>query len=186
MHKGFGPIQRPCPLAFRPNQDCGGFRAQSSIRRNLGQRGGAGPNGKPSKTLDEAATQLTRTGSTWSTAGQPVTVTYAFRATFADTIPGSDSDAGGFSRFNADQIRQTELAQQASSDVSGIRFSLTGAGIDRISDFNYAEGDRLKLEGNPARTIAQVGADVIVDMGNGDQVILVGVSLSSLGAGWIL
>ena len=64
-------------------------------------------------------------------------------------------------------------------------YSLAGAGIDRITDFNFAEGDRLKLEGNPARTITQSGADVIVDMGNGDQVILVGVTLSSLGSGWI-
>ena len=65
-------------------------------------------------------------------------------------------------------------------------YSLAGAGIDRITDFNYAEGDRLKLDGNPSRTIAQAGADVVVDMGNGDQVILVGVTLSSLGSGWIL
>ncbi|MFM1958785.1 MAG: hypothetical protein RL588_302 [Pseudomonadota bacterium] len=65
-------------------------------------------------------------------------------------------------------------------------YSFSGAGIDRITDFSFAEGDRLKLEGSPSRTIAQVGADVIVDMGNGDQVILVGVSLASLGTGWIL
>jgi Ca2+-binding RTX toxin-like protein len=64
--------------------------------------------------------------------------------------------------------------------------SLAGAGIDRITDFSYAEGDRLKLEGSPSRTVAQVGADVIVDMGGGDQVILVGVSLSGLGSGWIV
>ena len=66
-----------------------------------------------------------------------------------------------------------------------IFYSLTGAAIDRITDFSYAEGDRLKLDGSPSRTITQVGSDVLVDMGNGDQVILVGVSLSSLGAGWI-
>ena len=65
-------------------------------------------------------------------------------------------------------------------------YSFAGAGIDRITDFSYAEGDRLKLEGSPSRTITQVGADVIVDMGNGDQVILVGVSLASLGSGWIV
>jgi Ca2+-binding RTX toxin-like protein len=65
-------------------------------------------------------------------------------------------------------------------------YSLAGAGIDRITDFSYSEGDRLKLEGNPSRTVSQSGADVVVDMGDGDQVILVGVSLSSLGAGWIL
>jgi Ca2+-binding RTX toxin-like protein len=62
----------------------------------------------------------------------------------------------------------------------------SGAGIDRITDFSFTAGDRLKLEGNPSRTIAQAGADVVVDMGNGDQVILVGVTLSSLGSGWIL
>ena len=65
-------------------------------------------------------------------------------------------------------------------------YSFSGAGIDRITDFSYVEGDRLKLEGSPSRTITQVGADVVVDMGNGDQVILVGVSLASLGNGWIL
>jgi serralysin len=65
-------------------------------------------------------------------------------------------------------------------------YSFAGAGIDRIIDFSVAEGDRLKLEGSPSRTIAQVGADVIVDMGNGDQVILVGVTLASLGSGWIV
>ena len=63
--------------------------------------------------------------------------------------------------------------------------SLTGAAIDRITDFNFAEGDRLVLDGGPSRTISQVGSDVVVDMGNGDQVILVGVSLSSLGSDWI-
>jgi hypothetical protein len=60
-----------------------------------------------------------------------------------------------------------------------------GAAIDRINDFNFAEGDRLVLDGGPSRTVAQVGSDVVVDMGNGDQVILVGVSLDSLGNGWI-
>jgi hypothetical protein len=67
--------------------------------------------------------------------------------------------------------------------TTGYKWTLN---FDRITDFSYAEGDRLKLEGSPSRTIAQVGADVVVDMGNGDQVILVGVSLASLGTGWIL
>ena len=63
--------------------------------------------------------------------------------------------------------------------------SLAGAAIDRITDFNYVQGDRLVLDGGPSRTVTQVGADVVVDMGNGDQVILVGVSLAGLGADWI-
>ena len=64
--------------------------------------------------------------------------------------------------------------------------SFVGVGTDRILDFSFGSGDRLKLEGNPARTISQVGADVVIDMGDGDQVILAGVMLSSLGAGWIV
>jgi len=63
--------------------------------------------------------------------------------------------------------------------------SLVGAAIDWITDFNYVQGDRLVLDGGPSRTIAQIAADVLVDMGNGDQVILVGVSLAGLGADWI-
>ena len=66
-----------------------------------------------------------------------------------------------------------------------IFYGFSGGGVDRIVDFSYAQGDRLVLEGNPARTVSQVGADVIVGMVNGEQVILVGVSLSTLGAGWI-
>ena len=33
--------------------------------------------------------------------------------------------------------------------------------------------------------LSQMGADTVVDMGNGDQLILVGVQLSSLPSGWI-
>ncbi|WP_293541529.1 M10 family metallopeptidase C-terminal domain-containing protein [Phenylobacterium sp.] len=93
---------------------------------NLDQRGVFTPSGKYSRTIDDAATQLTRSGLSWSAAGQSITVTYAFRATMPDAI--QQSDASGFSRFNVSQIRQTELALQAWSDVSGIRFTRVGSG----------------------------------------------------------
>jgi Ca2+-binding RTX toxin-like protein len=63
--------------------------------------------------------------------------------------------------------------------------SFSGAGIDRVLDFNAAEGDRVMLDPGTAYTVRQVGADTVVDMGSGDQLILVGVQLSSLPAGWI-
>ena len=80
------------------------------------------------------------------------------------------------------------LSGGAGADTFVFQFNTlpAGWGVDTILDFNYAQGDRLKLDGAPSRTISQVGADVVVDMGNGDQVILVGVSLSSLGEGWIV
>lgn len=63
--------------------------------------------------------------------------------------------------------------------------SFSGAGIDRITDFRLSEGDRVLLDAGTAYTLRQSGADTIVDMGNGDQVVLVGVSLSSLTGAWI-
>jgi Ca2+-binding RTX toxin-like protein len=63
--------------------------------------------------------------------------------------------------------------------------SFSGAGIDRVLDFNASEGDRVMLDPGTTYTASQVGADTVIDMGNGDQMILVGVQLSSLPAGWI-
>jgi Ca2+-binding RTX toxin-like protein len=59
------------------------------------------------------------------------------------------------------------------------------AGIDRVTDFNRAEGDRVLLDAGTTYSVAQVGADTVVTMGGGGQMILVGVQLSSLTTGWI-
>jgi Ca2+-binding RTX toxin-like protein len=59
------------------------------------------------------------------------------------------------------------------------------AGIDRVLDFNLAEGDRVFLDHGTTYTLAQVGADTVIDMGGGHQMILVGVQLSTLTPGWI-
>lgn len=63
--------------------------------------------------------------------------------------------------------------------------AFVGGGLDRITDFNYAEGDRLVLDFAPAYTVSQVGADTVVDLGGSDRVVLVNVTLSALPAGWI-
>lgn len=63
--------------------------------------------------------------------------------------------------------------------------SFSGAGLDRIIDFNAAEGDRLILDGAPSYSLRQEGSDTVVDLGGADRVVLVGVSLSGLPAGWI-
>jgi Ca2+-binding RTX toxin-like protein len=59
------------------------------------------------------------------------------------------------------------------------------AGTDRVTDFNRAEGDRVRLEPGSTWTVSQVGADTVVDITGGGKVILVGVALSSLTDGWI-
>jgi serralysin len=105
---------------------------------NADQRAGAAVNGKESFSIDRAALQLTgfRVGPGgelipergWSAqAGQPFTVTYAFRSNQPFDMP---SDTGGFSRFNAVQIQQAELALQAWADVANITFVRVGFGSD--------------------------------------------------------
>lgn len=62
--------------------------------------------------------------------------------------------------------------------------SFAEAGLDRVLDFNRAEGDRVLLDAGTAYTVAQIGADTVITMSAG-QLVLVGVSMSSLTGDWI-
>jgi len=93
---------------------------------NADARAGSGDNGKPSFTIDQAATRLTGGEAGWGgILGQAATVTYAYRADAPSNMP---TDTGGFSPFNAAQIAQTELALTAWSDVANITFTRVGSG----------------------------------------------------------
>ena len=59
------------------------------------------------------------------------------------------------------------------------------AGVDRVIDFSVAQGDRVQLDPGTQYTVAQVGADTVISMTGGGQMILVGVQMSSLPTGWI-
>lgn len=59
------------------------------------------------------------------------------------------------------------------------------AGIDRVLDFNLSEGDRVLLDPGTQYTVAQDGADTVISMTGGGQMVLVGVQLGSLTPGWI-
>ncbi|MEW5685746.1 MAG: calcium-binding protein [Pseudomonadota bacterium] len=63
--------------------------------------------------------------------------------------------------------------------------SFGDAGLDRVLDFSLAEGDRVRLDPGTTYTVAQSGADTVVSMNGGGQVVLVGVSMSSLTGDWI-
>ena len=56
------------------------------------------------------------------------------------------------------------------------------AGIDKVLDFSLTQGDRVELDPGTTYTVSQVGADTVIDMGGGNQMILVGVQMSSLHA----
>jgi len=93
---------------------------------NADARSGVAANGKPSDTIDQAASQIVRGEPGWSGAlGTPFTVTYAYRADAPVNMP---DDSGGFQPFNALQISQAELALHAWSDVANIHFVRVGSG----------------------------------------------------------
>lgn len=59
-------------------------------------------------------------------------------------------------------------------------------GVDRILDFSAAAGDRVHLETNVAYTVSQIGVDTVIDLGGGDQMVLVGVQAATLPTGWLV
>jgi len=63
--------------------------------------------------------------------------------------------------------------------------SFSGAGIDVVTDFNPSDGDRVQLDTGTIYTLRQSGADTVVDMGNGDELVLKNVTLSTLPPSWI-
>jgi len=61
-----------------------------------------------------------------------------------------------------------------------------GAGVDRVLDFNQAQHDVVHLDAGSSYTVSQSGADTVLDLGGGAQLILVGVQSSTLTTGWIV
>jgi Ca2+-binding RTX toxin-like protein len=96
---------------------------------------------------------------------------------------GDDSIVGGPGAdfISGDRGNDTETGG-AGADT--FHFS-QDAGTDRVLDFNYAQGDRVQLDPGTTYTVSQVGNDTIIDTGAGNEMILVGVKLTSLADGWI-
>lgn len=96
---------------------------------------------------------------------------------------GDDSLSGGAGHdFLSGDLGADTISGGAGAD----RFHTRGAaGLDYVLDFNSAEGDRVSLDAGTVYTTAQIGADTVISMVGGAQMVLVGVSLSSLSSGWI-
>jgi beta-glucanase (GH16 family) len=63
---------------------------------------------------------------------------------------------------------------------------VVGGGVDTVVDFHRAEGDRVVIDGGAHADAVQSGGDVLVNLTGGGQLILQGVQLSALDAGWII
>jgi Ca2+-binding RTX toxin-like protein len=63
--------------------------------------------------------------------------------------------------------------------------SFGDAGLDIVTDFNGAEGDRILLDPGTQYTLEQVGGQAVINVAGGAQMVLQGVTLASLASGWI-
>ena len=98
---------------------------------------------------------------------------------------GNDSLAGDAGNDTlAGDLGNDTLTGGAGSDL--FQFA-AGSGRDRITDFSFAEGDRLQLPRGTAYTLGQAtdGA-AMVSWGSSDSVVLAGITRSSVTAGWIV
>jgi hypothetical protein len=96
---------------------------------------------------------------------------------------GDDSISGGAGNdfISGDRGNDTESGGAGADIFHGSQ----DAGIDKVLDFNLAEGDRVQLDPGTTYSVSQVGADTVIDMGGGNQMVLVGVQMSTLTPGWI-
>ena len=92
---------------------------------------------------------------------------------------GDDSIAGGAGNnfISGDRGNDTEGGGMHGADLF---HSSQDAGIDRVLDFSVAQGDRVQLDPGTTFTVSQSGADTLIDMGGGNEMILVGVQMATL------
>lgn len=104
----------------------------------------------------------------------------------ADNLRGGQGedllDGGAGDDYLSGDLGSDTITGGAGAD----RFHAWGAaGLDRVLDFNAAEGDRVMLDPGTSWVVNQVGSDTVIDMVGGAQMVLVGVQMSSLQSGWI-
>jgi len=104
----------------------------------------------------------------------------------ADVVRGGQGDdvlrGGDGADFISGDLGADTVTGGAGADIFN---SFGDAGVDRITDFNPGEGDRVRLDAGNTYAVAQQGADTVVTVGGGATVILVGVQMSTLTGDWI-
>ncbi len=113
-----------------------------------------------------------------------------------DTLDGGEGNDIVRGGQGQDVLRGGDGADYMSGDrgddtVTGgaggdIFHSFSGAGIDRVTDFNRAEGDYVLLDAGTTWTLIQSGPDAVVSLADQDMVILMGVNVASLTGDWIV
>jgi Ca2+-binding RTX toxin-like protein len=82
--------------------------------------------------------------------------------------------------ITGDRGADTIVAGQGADTI----YVFQGSGGDRVFSFDAAH-DHIQMAAGMTYSLSQVGADVLVDFGQGDSVTLADVQMSALPAGWI-
>lgn len=102
-----------------------------------------------------------------------------------DIVRGGQDDDLVFGGAGNDWLAGDRGADTVSGGPGADTFHIFGeAGVDRVTDFSRADGDRVLVEPGASWAVAQEGGDVVVQVGEA-RLVLAGVSLGSLGEGWI-
>lgn len=102
-----------------------------------------------------------------------------------DTINGGQGNDALLGGLGNDRLVGEQGADTLTGGAGADVFVMgRGYGLDRIADFSFADGDRLKLTGVTSFSAKQVGADTVVDLGGGDQITLANVTMTTLHDGW--
>jgi Ca2+-binding RTX toxin-like protein len=104
----------------------------------------------------------------------------------ADIVRGGQDDDQLFGGSGADFLSGDRGSDTITGEDGADIFHTFGdAGLDRVTDFSLAQGDRVQVDPGTQYTVVQSGADTVIDMVGGGQMILVGVSMTTLTGAWI-
>jgi len=132
--------------AFQPLQalaaPSSAFNQINSFSHQYDRGGNLMVNGKPSFSVDQAATQLLRDGAAYQDkdGSGKIELTYTF-LTWASSSTMNKHGITGFSQFSAQQKGQAVLAMQSWADVANLTFTDKASGGDAHMTFgNYSGG----------------------------------------------
>lgn len=114
----------------------------------------------------------------------------------ADTVSGDagndvvqgGKDADRLEGGAGDDVLLGDLGNDtlAGGDGADLFVALAGGGRDLVLDFDAAAGDRVRLAAGTGYQLRQEGADAVLDLDGGGQLVLVGVQAASLTGGWMV
>ena len=105
----------------------------------------------------------------------------------ADQMRGGQGDDLIYGEAGADWLSGDRGSDTLTGGGGGDIFhSFGAAGLDRVTDFSLAEGDRVQLDPGSTYSVAQSGPDTVISVAGGAQLVLAGVTLSTLGDSWMI